>query len=269
MNKIIKTITAFVILLVLIVLLLNTFIDNQALAVILSSLLSVVFTLLANEISNHGYGIKLWLQSKFKFRNKDVRISFSYLFRIKVDGKYLFIRGGRLKNQFQPVGGVYKFYNEAKPFLESIHYNIDQRMNNEEDDDDLRLELKGKYIFEFLDWFNNMHDREYDPLREFREELFNTGILSEKDFGEISYRKVSTHDVGIEKSQYNKCWEYVYADIFEIKLNERQEDILRGLQHKPHPDICWADSDETKRMCVGGIEKNLGNNAPWILGEEK
>lgn len=268
MNKTIITVGASVILLAIIVLLLNIFINNQVLAVILSALLSVVFTLLVNEINNNGYGLKMWLQTKIKYYNKNIRVSFSYLFRIKVDGKYLFIKGGRLKNQFQPVGGVYKFYSEAKPFLESIRYRIDQRMNNEEDDNDLRLELKGKFIFEFLDWFNSMHDREYDPLRELKEEFFDTGILSEKDFGEISYRKVSTHDVGIEKSQYNGCWEYIYADIFEIKLNDNQKEILRGLQHNPHPDICWANPKEINRMCAGGIEKNLGNNSPWILGEE-
>nr|WP_241158244.1 hypothetical protein [Adlercreutzia sp. ZJ138] len=35
-------------------------------------------------------------------------MSAAYLFRIKVGGKYLLIRGNRIKDQYQPVGGVYK-----------------------------------------------------------------------------------------------------------------------------------------------------------------
>lgn len=51
------------------------------------------------------------LQSNFtKLKNEDVRFSISYLIRIKIPStsKFLLVRGHRIKDQLQPVGGVYK-----------------------------------------------------------------------------------------------------------------------------------------------------------------
>lgn len=267
MNKTIKKIIILMALVVIIVVLI-CFLNSEVVRLLLASLLGIALTSLFNIFKTNGYGLKLWWQTKIKNYNKDIRISFSYLFRIMVDGKYLLVRGRRLENQFQPVGGVYKFYSGAKPFLDEIQYNIDQRMDNKEDDDDLRLEIKGKHILKFLDWFKSMKDREYDPLREFREELLNTGILSKEDFNIIKYRKVSNHDIGVTYSRYNNCLEYVYADVFELEPNDRQREMLRNLEQDSHPDICWADSEEIKKLCAGGKDRNLGDNTPWILGEE-
>lgn len=59
----------------------------------LGSLISIVFTF----IDTHRQDWRLWLQ-QLKFSKKDIRLSFSYLFRIQVDGKYLLVKGNRLKN---------------------------------------------------------------------------------------------------------------------------------------------------------------------------
>lgn len=47
------------------------------------------------------------------FIKKDtpIRISFAYLFRIMIDGKYFLIKNARGTGKFQPVGGVYKMYD--------------------------------------------------------------------------------------------------------------------------------------------------------------
>ena len=70
-------------------------------------LVSFVIRLVEIILENHS-NLLLWLKCNSVFRDKDIRISISYLFRIKVKGKYLLVRGDRIKNQFQPVGGVYK-----------------------------------------------------------------------------------------------------------------------------------------------------------------
>ena len=39
--------------------------------------------------------------------NQDIRFSIAYLYKIKINNKYLLIKGSKIE-QLQPVGGVYK-----------------------------------------------------------------------------------------------------------------------------------------------------------------
>ena len=84
------------------------------LSAIASAVLGSVISIIFEAIDSHGQGFHMWYQ-QLKYRKKEIRLSFSYLFKIQIDGKYLLIKGNRLKNQYQPVGGVYKYYPEAKP----------------------------------------------------------------------------------------------------------------------------------------------------------
>lgn len=197
-----------------------------------------------------------------------IRLSFSYLFKICVDNKYLFIRGHRLKNQYQPIGGVYKYYDEAKPQLEKMKYDIDTRMNNFDEPNDLRIRMPGKYILDFMDWFKTMENREYDPRREFLEELVSPGILPSCEFGEIEYRKIAEHDSGIVWSKFLECFELLHADIFEIKLNETQKQAIRNAVEASPNELVLVTTDEIQKLCFNGIEKNLGTNSSWILNQE-
>ena len=82
------------------------------LSAIASAVLGSVISIIFEAIDSHGQGFHMWYQ-QLKYRKKEIRLSFSYLFKIQIDGKYLLIKGNRLKNQYQPVGGVYKYYPEA------------------------------------------------------------------------------------------------------------------------------------------------------------
>lgn len=118
-----------------------------------------------------------------------------------------------------------------------------------------------------MEWFLSMKDREYDPCREFREELLVSGLLPSEKFSTLKYRKIGVHNKGILYSKYLRCDELVYADIFELRLSEEQMELIR-MSVKSHPDIlCLASAEELKSECYGGIEKNIGNNAVWLLGE--
>lgn len=59
-------------------------------------------------IANRG---RIWITLKTitKF-NKEIRISVAYLYKIKIDGSYLLTKGSKI-DQYQPIGGVYKYYN--------------------------------------------------------------------------------------------------------------------------------------------------------------
>ena len=235
---------------------------------IINAIIGTIVSALYEFIDTHGYGIRLWFDSQIRYANTSIRISFSYLYRIEVDGKYLLVRGNRLKNQYQPVGGVYKYYREAKSFLDSIDAIPDQKMENSDDSDDLRLLIKGKYLLSFLDWFFSMVNREYDPMREFREELIDSELLPVGDFSRIEYRKVKTKKGNINYSKFNCCNELLLSDIFEIVLSDSQQKAIRNAVDNHPAELCLASVDEIKKLCYGGIQKNLGTNTPWILGEE-
>ncbi len=157
------------------------------LSAIASAVLGSVISIIFEAIDSHGQGFHMWYQ-QLKYRKKEIRLSFSYLFKIQIDGKYLLIKGNRLKNQYQPVGGVYKYYPEAKPALESFGYISDIKMGNTNETDDLRINIKGKNLLSFMEWFLSMKDREYDPCREFREELLVSGLLPSEKFSTLKYR---------------------------------------------------------------------------------
>ena len=202
-----------------------------------------------------------------RYWNKEIRLSISYLFRIEVDGKYLMVKGNRLKNQYQPVGGVYKYYPEAKPTLERMRFNLDTKMGNIDETDDLRIRIKGRYLLTFMEWFMSMENREYDPRREFKEELVDTSFLSGEIFDILKYRKVSVHNSGIKHSQYLNCEELLYSDIFEVVLTEKQKQDIREAVQKYPEMLCLASVEELRSQCYDGIERNLGTNSMWIIGE--
>lgn len=233
---------------------------------ITSALLGTAVSIAFEKIDFYGQGFKLWLQ-QIKYSKKDIRLSFSYLFKIEVNGKYLLVKGNRLKRQFQPIGGVYKYYPEAKSTLDEFHFRPDTRMNNHDETDDLRITIKGKYLLKYMKWFLSMKDREYDPHREFIEELIDTELLPKDLFKSLKYRKVSVHNKEITYSKYNQCDEFIYADIFELLLNyEQKEAVLSAVKKHPN-ELCLASDVELKSECYNGIDKNIGNNAKWIIGE--
>jgi hypothetical protein len=57
--------------------------------------------LLFDLAKTYGQSYNLWFQSRCCKKTDRIRISFSYLFRICIDGKYLLVRGNRLKNQYR------------------------------------------------------------------------------------------------------------------------------------------------------------------------
>lgn len=154
----------------------------QAISVIASGIFGLMVSSIYEFVDTHDQGLKTWFDTQIRYREKNIRLSFSYLFRIEVDGKYLLVRGHRMNNQFQPIGGVYKVYDEGKSFLNQIRAIADTSMGNFDETDDLRMQIKGKDYFKFWDWFGSMRDREYDPRREFEEELIDTQICLQKHF---------------------------------------------------------------------------------------
>lgn len=162
---------------------------------------------------------------------KNIRISFSYLFRIQVDGTYFLVRGNK-KKQFQPVGGVYQRYDGSNAILRDIFQEDDEMKKGNEKD--LRGKVKGKDLKKFTQWFESRQDREITCHREFKEELINSKILDKEKFEELHYSYLGTHKTNIFTSEYYGK-EFLLADIYELELNDEQKKeflLLKGNYEK-------------------------------------
>lgn len=74
-------------------------------------------------------------------------MSISYLFSIRDDeGNYLLIKGNRIQ-QYQPIGGVYKYFKSFQPIKSKLEVT-DEINKNFYDPDDLRIYLPGKNLYE-------------------------------------------------------------------------------------------------------------------------
>ncbi|HEY0691347.1 MAG TPA: hypothetical protein VGD71_20195, partial [Kribbella sp.] len=179
-----------------------------------------------------------------------VRVSVSYLFRIKIDGDYLLIRGSRHRTQFQPVGGVYKVHPAGLTFLSSLERMDDGYLPPDgRNADDLRFRIPGKNLVKFLAWFEAARDRELSPWREFCEELVTAGRVNAADFPFVDYDFVRRQINPIRFSDPAQCHELLIADIYEPVLTAVQEKALRELKlGKPSQDLVWVQSHAIERL---------------------
>jgi len=156
----------------------------------------------------------------------------AYLFRIKVGDDYMLVRSNRIRDQFQPVGGVYKYHPSARGILDSFGAVSDVFVGHDEDSsNDLRRVLqRGSKLPAFLKWFHSKRNREHEPSREFREELITAGIVDPDLFAHINSQLVRSIGIGIRYSPELEIDEYLFADVFELLPTTEQESILEALK---------------------------------------
>lgn len=201
------------------------------------------------------------------YRKLYIRFSISYLYRIKIDGKYLLVRGNRLKDQYQPVGGVYKRYPSSNYIFRKYGILDDEYMPIDDiSKDDLRVLVPARHVIKFIKWYESGKEREVTPEREFREELVQTKILSKKNFSSIEYEYVKKVETKIKFSEHFQCREILIADIYEIIVNNNQIEELRQLQKNDSIQYKWIDAETIRRR---GYNKTkvirISNTAEWVI----
>ena len=191
--------------------------------------------------------LKVYAHTLFR-RNTDYRISAAYLFKIQIDNKYLLIKGNRIE-QFQPVGGVYKYYNSFGDKYNQMQLRQDDDSNFYENGD-LRIYVKGKFLQKFLNWFESKENREYTVEREFREELIKTGVLQEEILKDVRFEYVRRVIKGIEFSSHFKCFQVLIFDIFNVHIDN--ENALEQIKKyvSENGDLTLVSFDEIERECV-------------------
>ncbi len=193
---------------------------------------------------------KLW-RGKLLKKDSLIRISFAYLFRIQVDGKYFLVKNGRGTQKYQPVGGAYK-YNKAEKRILSSEFQIvyDKKIPIDDSSrDDYRFFVYSKDLKAFIKRFDATVDRERvnDLSREFKEEMIQSKIV---DFTHIEYRYCGRHFTEILYSRHFQCYELLMADVVDLLLTKEQEDKLRMLMAQPSEEYHFATAEEIKALGV-------------------
>ena len=233
----------------------------------IGGMLSTMLVIIESIISNGKY-IELLLQSKIIYRRKLIRFSISYLYKIKVNDRYLLVKGKRI-DQYQPVGGVYKRHSEARTFFNSLNVLADNSMPiDSASKDDLRVRVKGKNVLKFIKWFDSKAEREVSPVREFCEELIVPQILNRNNFLYFDYSIIKRVTKGIRYSEHFQCYEYLIADIVELRPTDSQLIELQNLLLTPSNEYIWVNENAINRRGYhpdAGIDVRISETAQWIL----
>jgi len=203
-----------------------------------------------------------------RYRNKFIRLSVSYLFRIKIDDKYLLIKGSRFP-QYQPVGGVFKRYQSSVSFFQNIHALDDNLIPIDKDSKhDLRIRVKGRYLLDFMKWFEDRKNREVCSWREFYEELIKSNLLPGGLFPYVNYQFIKYYMHPIRYSDFSQSHEILMAEIYEVILDKEQEEFLRDTIQTGLPDCIWVTEEEIlRRGAVPGENYTsvISEHSRWVI----
>lgn len=199
--------------------------------------------------------------------NTNIRVSISYLFKIKIDQKYLLIKGARIQ-QYQPVGGVFKMLESSSEIKKKFELIDDDSIPLDETrKDDLRVRLKGSHLVGFLKWYYSKKNREVGVHREFYEELIKQNILSTKSLELFKPEYLKTNCTPIQNSVHYNCKEILIYEIYEVKLESDEERQIKEYILGKNDLIILATSTEIEKECieVNGISKKIGKHAKNLI----
>lgn len=231
----------------LIIIFINIFNNNELRPPIISGAIYLIIGALIPfliEIAKNWKRIKLVVHCKYlAMKKQKIRFSMSYLYRIKINDKYLLVKNSNF-GRFQLVGGKYKRLTETQNFLKNEFDAIDDLKlpNKGLMKDDFAIFVPALKAIKFIDWFNQKKDREISHWREFYEELIKTGILTQENFPHVSYNYVGTITSPIKKSPGWNCLEILQYDILDLIPTIKQKEELTQLLKKGNTDMYkWAD----------------------------
>jgi len=246
--------------------------------VVVSLLINIVSGPLYFFVIEGLYNFKhfgLFWKSYVRYRNKDVRFSISYIFRIKVKDKFLLVKN-RKGNYYQPVGGAYKTLPRIETIFKKYKVQPDNRFETSHGiaKNDLRFRVKGKNVMNIIRWFNSRENRETSQWREFCEELLTTNIISNKHvFRYIDYEYASTLQTPMKKAKKIDCQEILIYEIFDLVPNDEQIiELERMLTIGDTEKVKFADEVLIKNLGFDErtkeINYEIGAQTKWTLLEK-
>ena len=207
--------------------------------------ITIILTLFVNFLYNNWGKLGFYFSTKIVNRNKEIRLSISYLFRIKVENKYLLIKSGK-RDYYQPVGGCYKTLPGSEKIFEKLDVKRDRNFETDKGiaKNDLRVRVKGKNVLDFFKWYESREDRETSPWREFCEELLTPKILPLPEFRYIDYKFKKTVKTPILDLDMGGKGMFIY-DVFDLLINDEQKPILEKLKDQVNDgkDFIWVTDE--------------------------
>lgn len=226
---------------------------------IIVNIVVAIISFLASIIYNNRRRIKIFGQSLF-CRKKSIRLSCAYLFQIKYNNRYLLIKGKRI-DQYQPVGGVYKYHESFNRLKEDLELSDESEIRFYEGGD-LRLIARGKYLLKFIDWFDTKKNREVTVIRELIEELEPAGLSIEQLIKETQIEYLKTIKEPIEFSPHFQMDELKIFDIFEADI---PIEILNKVLESD--DFCLVEGEDIEKNCFtkDGLSKKISATSKYIV----
>lgn len=201
-----------------------------------------------------------------------IRISFAYLYRLKVANKYLLVKNSRNTGKYQPVGGVYQLTENEKLYLKNRFQvkDDDKILIDESSKNDYRLRMENTYLRSFMRRFNGRAERETinDISREFKEELVDAGILN---WTQIKYRFCGRYMTELRYEEHFQIFELQLSDVVELIPSIEQERDLLNLMRMSSEKYKFATASEIASLGIdttsGNLVESIGDHTKRILEE--
>lgn len=219
-------------------------------------------------LDNKKY-LKLWIDTNIgKARDKQVRFSLAYLFRIKIDGKYLLVKNSKIANQYQPIGGVYKKFDSFDKIANDLEVT-DEKKPNFRVSNDLRVYVQSKNTIKFVKWFHTRKNREFNVIREFFEEIIDKNILEFQNLKDIEFEFIKTYDSGLHYTEKFSSYEILLHDIFEVrlKLNDVEEKLKQYVDSSSDNYLILVEQTDIQQkvITIDSVDYKIGEQTINIL----
>jgi len=237
-------------------------------------IVTVVTVEVGYDIYKNWKRIKLVLGCRWlALKNKSVRFSMSYQYRIKIKDKYLLVKNSNF-DVYQHVGGKYKRLASSQGFLkDEFEASDDLKMQTTGlMKDDFAIFIPARKAIRFIDWFNKGKGREVSHWREFYEELIagKGSVLSPKNFPYVNYNYVGRVTTPLKGAKGWDCYEILQFDVLDLIPTAAQESELEKLLEAGDTDyIKWADEELIN--CLGHDKRSrktlykIGHHAKAVL----
>jgi hypothetical protein len=207
------------------------------------------------------------------WRYRTIRLSFSYVIIIAVDGEHLLVKGSRITTQYQPVGGVFKARPDGMASLTALGATSDTRFTVDDvSRRDLRINVPGKNVHRVLRWFDSAEQREVFPWREFFEELVKPALLHRDTFEyfDCSYR--GRRRLPFRFDKYSQHYQLIIGEVYELHPTEEQRSALRDLREQVKSQagapVVFATSEQIRRggaTLAGSAHFDIPPTALWLI----
>lgn len=181
---------------------------------------------------------------------KPIRISFSYLYQVRNDHRYLLVYNSR-GNRYQPIGGVYKGQ------IRSMLYNPEIAEGDfitKAPKDDFRAVLrKPHYLRKFYDEFLTGKYRETSYYREFHEEMVVPGYLRESLFTEQSLIASKISDL-TKVEVTDEVINFYHFDIIALDPSPEQRAYFEEMPSVNEGAFLWVAREDMKKHGIYKVE---------------